>query len=297
MPELPEVESLRRGLLPLLKGRKIMQIEVLKPKLVYSNSNKRIECDFKKHEFETELQGEVFKGISRRAKNLMFEFESGKVMLVHLKMTGQMVYKSESIQTVGGHPIKESEELLPNKHSHVIFTLDEGSLFYNDTRMFGYLLYYKDMQELEKAKHFRNLGVEPLEEEYSLEYFREKILKKKKSIKAVFLEQSVVVGLGNIYCDETCFLAGVLPDRICSTLQDDEIESLYNYSRIVIAAAIEEGGSSVANYLLADGSRGNYAFFHNVYNRAGKACNKCGNTLMKSRLAQRTTVFCALCQK
>lgn len=297
MPELPEVEALRLGLLKHLIGRKILKIEVKKPKLVYSNSNKRIESEDKKVEFINGLTQEVFKSISRRAKNLIFEFESGKVMLVHLKMTGQMVYQSANVTTLGGHPIQLSESKLPNKHSHIIFNLDQGDLFYNDTRMFGYVLYFPSLVELEQKDHFKGIGVEPLGDEYTLEYFKSALRKKNKSIKTVFLEQSVVVGLGNIYCDETCFLAKVRPDRLCKSLTDLEIKALYDFSKMVIANAINEGGSSVANYLLADGSKGNYAFFHNVYQKAGQPCKVCGKLLSKMQHSQRTTVFCENCQK
>jgi len=297
MPELPEVEALRLGLLNHLIGRKITDVQVFKPKLVYSNSNKRIECSYKKNEFETELKNQVFKSIKRRAKNLIFEFESGKIMLVHLKMTGQMVYQDANTTTLGGHPIELSENKLPNKHSHIIFDLDEGQLFYNDTRMFGYVLYFPSMQEFEKKDHFKGLGLEPMSDEFTLDYFSTALKKKNKSIKSVFLEQSVVVGLGNIYCDETCFLAKVRPDRLCKSLKDQEIENLYNYSKLVIDSAIKEGGSSVANYLLADGSKGNYAFFHNVYQKSGQPCKICKKPLSKIQHAQRSTVFCDSCQK
>lgn len=297
MPELPEVEALRLGLLQHLIGRKITNVQVFKPKLVYSNSNKRIECSYKKNEFETELKNQVFKSIKRRAKNLIFEFESGKIMLVHLKMTGQMVYQDSKITTLGGHPIELSENKLPNKHSHIIFDLDKGQLFYNDTRMFGYVLYFESQSELDKKDHFKGLGLEPLSSEFTYEYFKNALKKKNKSIKSVFLEQSVVVGLGNIYCDETCFLAKVRPDRLCKSLSDLEIKELFNYAVIVIRNAINEGGSSVANYLLADGSKGNYAFFHNVYQKSGQPCKICKKPLTKIQHSQRSTVFCENCQK
>jgi len=297
MPELPEVEALRLGLIPNLIGRKILNIQVKKPKLVYSNSNKRIEDPLKKSEFESELKNQIFKSIKRRAKNLIFEFESGKIMLVHLKMTGQMVYQDDQFKTIGGHPIQDSESKLPNKHSHIIFELDKGDLYYNDTRMFGYVLYFPSMQEFEKLNHFKGIGVEPMSDEFTFEYFKEKLSNKNRSIKSVFLDQSVVTGLGNIYCDETCFLAGVRPDRICSSLKNSEIKKLHEFARLVIDNAIREGGSSVANYLLADGSKGNYAFFHNVYQKAGQPCKKCGKPLCKTKHAQRTTVFCDSCQK
>jgi formamidopyrimidine-DNA glycosylase len=297
MPELPEVESLRRSLVPYVIGKKIESIQVKKPKLVSGNGTKRKESQEKVDEFVTELSGEVFKNADRRAKNLIFEFESGKILLVHLKMTGQLVYKDDDHFTFGGHPIEDSEKQLPHKHSHVIFKLNEGTLYYNDTRMFGYLLYCPSRAALDAESHFEGLGIEPEDPGFTLEFFKEKMKKKSATLKTLLLNQQVVVGLGNIYCDEVCFEAGILPDRKVDTLTDEELKNLYHTITRIIPTAIEMGGSSVANYLLADGSRGNYAREHKVYLKGGRDCEICGNELQKMKIASRTTVFCTTCQK
>lgn len=297
MPELPEVESLRRSLIPYVVGKKIESIEVKKPKLVSGNGTVRKESKQKVDEFIGELTGQVFKNVERRAKNLIFEFESGKILLVHLKMTGQLVYKDDDHFTFGGHPIEDSEHKLPHKHSHVIFKLNQGTLYYNDTRMFGYLLYYPSRNALEAENHFEGLGIEPEDSEFTLEFFKKAMKKKSGTLKTLLLNQSVVVGLGNIYCDEACFEAGILPDRKANTLSDQELKNLYDAITRIIPTAIEMGGSSVANYLLADGSRGNYAREHKVYLKGGRECEICGNELQKMKIASRTTVFCTTCQK
>jgi len=297
MPELPEVEALRRGLVDYLIGRQIQSVEVRKPKLVSGNGTKRIESIEKKEEFENELKGEVFKRIWRRAKNLIFEMESGKIIVVHLKMTGQLVYQDSEALTYGGHPIKETVVGdLPNKHSHVIFKLDKGALYYNDVRMFGYILYYPNEVTFREIHTFDALGLELDDSKFTVDYFWEEMQKCKSVLKAVLLSQKVVVGLGNIYCDETCFEAGIRPDRRASDLDLAEIEALHKAIKRIIPLAIKMGGTSVSDYLLADGTRGNYMYELKVYSRGGKPCLVCAGVLHKMKLAGRTTVYCPTCQ-
>ena len=300
MPELPEVESLRRSLIPFVVGQKILSVLVHKPKLVSAKGTVRVASDAKTTEFITELKNQKIIEIERIAKNLIFKFESGKIMLVHLKMTGQLVYqsKNESEKPVfGGHPIDLSKTTLPSKHSHIIFELESGTLYFNDTRMFGYVLYYPSMQALADEEHFKDLGVDPFDSNFTFEVFKTELLKRKAKLKSVFLSQEVVIGLGNIYADEVSFEARVRPGRLCNSLKTKEIQALYQAILRIIPLAVDLGGSSIANYLLADGSRGNYAREHKVYNRGGKRCFTCGNTLEKTIINARTTVFCPKCQK
>lgn len=298
MPELPEVESLRRGLLSCLKGDTVLSVKVLRAKLVSGNGTVRKVLESKKDEFEEVFLNDVIVDIKRIAKNLIFYFKSHKVLLVHLKMTGQLVYKSKNNLVVkGGHPIQDSEFNLPNKHTYVIFELKNGFLYYNDVRMFGYLLYYPNETLMLAAKHFEKLGKDPLADDFTEEFFIKSMLKRKNKLKTVFLNQDVVVGLGNIYCDEVCFDAGVRPDRVCCELTITELKKLYKSILKIIPLAVNMGGSSVANYLLADGSKGNYANYHKVYLKGGKSCLDCGESLVKIKLNSRTTVYCPRCQK
>jgi formamidopyrimidine-DNA glycosylase len=302
MPELPEVEALRRGLLPLIVGQKIQKAEVKMPKLVSSKGTTRIASDAKLQEFIQGILGRTIAGVERRAKNLIFSLNDGGIILVHLKMTGQLVYKGKSgtnkeISVSGGHPIELSENSLPNKHTYVIFNLEHGTLYYNDVRQFGYLLYFPDKQTLESEKHFEGLGSEPLDKDFSFEDCYQKLKTKTGVLKKVFLDQTVVVGLGNIYADEVCFDAMVKPLRRVNTLKKHEIKALYEAIIKILPKAVAMGGSSVANYLLADGSRGNFAREHKVYGRAGQNCLRCGAILQKTVLGGRTTVFCNSCQK
>lgn len=377
MPELPEVESLRRSLIPFVRGQKILSVKVLKPKLVSGSGTKRFEDDAKKLEFENELKNKTIQNIQRVAKHLIFELSNGpgeysssgdsledgldnrliledwtlkkskgenkddskatksekssqkadktansklseqnsqiSYMVVHLKMTGQMVYqpKQGSIQDPdnqspsnssqafigGGHPIVESETVLPNKHSHIIFELEKGSLYYNDTRMFGYCLYFKNYDQVVQLLESGDYGYDPLSPSFSLQAFENKLKTKQGVLKKVFLDQKVVTGLGNIYADEVCFRAGVRPYRKVSTLSKKEIQKLYQAIVEIIPKAVSLRGSSVSDYLLADGSRGNYAREHKVYNRGNLNCLSCTETLKKIVLVGRTTVYCPYCQK
>lgn len=300
MPELPEVESVRASLEPFLLENRIKNVIVKKPKLVSGNGTKRVEDLGKKNEFEMELEGEIFSKIERRAKNLIFTFESGKVLLVHLKMTGQLVYRDSADNLAfGGHPIKDSVEKdnLPSKHTHVIFELENGTLYYNDTRMFGYLLYYPDFELMNKQGHFVGLGYEPLDVGFTEEAWLKAMEKRKGVLKSLFLNQKVVVGLGNIYCDEVCFDAGVRPDRRVETLDEQELKSLYQSIVKIMPEAVKAGGSSVANYVLGDGSRGSFVEKHKVYLKGGLPCLVCGRELEKIALSGRTTVYCGNCQK
>lgn len=298
MPELPEVESLRVSLKPYIIGQSIDSVIVHKPKLVSSSGTIRQPLSHKKEEFEKELKGKIITDITRIAKNLLIHLDSGQVLLVHLKMTGQLVYQEKGEnKALGGHPIELSETTLPNQHSHIIFELKKGMLFYNDIRMFGYILLYPDEQSIHISGHFDAIGIDPLDETFTFEYLYQHIHSRKSKLKSLLLGQSIVTGLGNIYADEVCFRAGILPSRLASSLSKKEIRKLYNAIQDVIPVAVSMGGSSVANYIMADGSRGTYAREHKVYGKAGKPCQICGNILQKTIINTRTTVFCQFCQK
>lgn len=298
MPELPEVESLRRSLKPYIVGKTIQSIIVHKPKLVSGAGTVRQALESKKQEFETQTIGAEILDITRIAKNLIIHLSTGQIILVHLKMTGQLVYQDDNQNKVlGGHPIQLSESQLPNQHSHIIFELNQGTLFYNDVRMFGYVLLFPNLDELYKIGHFDKIGLDPFDPNFTAKYLYKNLKTKKSKLKTVLLEQSIVTGLGNIYADEVCFRAGILPTRIANTLSKKEVDKLHQAIIEIIPKAVEMGGSSIANYIMADGSRGTYAREHKVYGKAGKLCVECGQVLQKIIINSRTTVFCQFCQK
>ena len=298
MPELPEVESLRRSLKPYIVGKTIQNIIVHKPKLVSGAGTVRQALESKKQEFETKIIGAEIVDITRIAKNLIIHLSTGQIILVHLKMTGQLVYQDDKQNKIlGGHPIQLSESQLPNQHSHIIFELNKGNMYYNDVRMFGYVLLYDSLDEVYQSGHFDKIGLDPFDPNFTAKYLYKNLKTKKSKLKTVLLEQSIVTGLGNIYADEVCFRAGILPTRIANTLSKKEVDKLYQAIIEIIPKAVEMGGSSIANYIMADGSRGTYAREHKVYGKAGKLCVKCEQTLQKIIINSRTTVFCQFCQK
>ncbi|MDR3519753.1 MAG: bifunctional DNA-formamidopyrimidine glycosylase/DNA-(apurinic or apyrimidinic site) lyase [Candidatus Pacebacteria bacterium] len=299
MPELPEVENLRMGLAKNILNQKILSVEIRKPKLVSGKGTLRKISQKKKAQFINGVVGEKFIAVERRAKNLIFKLTHEKIIIAHLKMSGQFVYQKKSGQkaVMGGHSIELSETRLPNKHSHIIFKLSNGVLYYNDTRMFGYVLYYQSAKTFEAENHFVMYGLEPLSPKFTAKYFFESLKNKKGKIKAVLMDQKIVTGLGNIYADESLFEAKIRPDRQAFSISKKEAEELHKAIIRIIKRAIKVGGSSVATYRLLDNTRGNYAREHKVYGKNGEMCPNCKKPLTKIIVAGRTTIFCKTCQK
>lgn len=294
MPELPEVESLKLSLEPFLLGKTITDVQINNAKIVTSKGTTRLASESKKKEFTSGLLNQTFIKIERRAKNLIFYFKSGKIILVHLKMTGQLVYQDDQSQVSGGHPIHNLS--LPGKHTHIIFTLNKGILYYNDVRQFGYVLYYPSQKDFDLENHFKDIGPEPFDQSFTAKYLLAKFKTKNLKLKSALMAQAIVTGLGNIYCDEVCFASGVLPTRSTKSITKKESQTLYQNINSILKNAISLGGSSISDYLLADGSRGNYAREHKVYGRGGQPCLVCQTILKTTKLGSRTTVYCRQCQ-
>lgn len=286
MPELPEVETIRRDLEKMIKGKKITQVQVLAKKIVQPNDFSKI------------VKGKKIITVARRAKLLMFELSDNWQMLVHLKMTGQLIYrlKSGGVAAVGGHPIALGLQVLPNKFTRVIFILnDKSSLFFNDIRKFGYLKVVKNL-EAEKIK--TQYGIEPLTRDFTLKKFSEVLTKRPKmKIKQFLLAQELVAGLGNIYSDEACFYAGLQPTRLVGSLRAEEIKKLFFAITKVLKKSLKYRGTSSENYVDASGRAGGFVPYLMVYGRAGEKCKKCGANLIKIKLGGRTSVYCPRCQK
>lgn len=281
MPELPEVENVRLGLEKELVNNSFLSVSIKESKIISGNGTKRERNKKKEKEFLESVINKKIISITRRAKNIMINFKDNSLIIIHLKMTGQLIVNKEA-----------------NKHTHIIFELKNGSnLLYNDVRKFGYVLYYKSVAESEAFGHFQKLGLEPFDKNFTLKYFAENIIKKNKSIKSALLEQSVVVGCGNIYCDEICFASKVMPSRNCKTLNDTEIKDLYKNIIKILSVAIRMGGSSISDYKLVNGDSGKYANNHKVYGKDNTPCVQCKSILQKTIIAGRATVFCPVCQK
>lgn len=291
MPELPEVETIRRDLSTLL-GNKIVALKI------FSSKTASHSAAF----FVKTLVGQKLIKIERRGKLLILSFANGFFLLIHLKMTGQLIFQSTKIKIVGGHSLGEGSYdksvggQLPNKHTRAVFYFSNGGeLFFNDLRKFGYLKLVKK-SELEKILK-NNYGPEPLTPEFSADRLREIIKTRKTNIKAVLLNQKLIAGLGNIYVDEALFAAKISPKRIASKLKFAEISLLVKEINRLIKKAIEYRGTTFNNYVDSRGRKGNFSKLLKVYGRGGEKCLICGRAILKVKLAGRGTHYCPNCQK
>ena len=286
MPELPEVETIRRGLQAKIVNKKIIKIEIHK--------TKQIQGDI--FEFRKKLIGNSFSKVERVGKLLIFKLKKGDdYLLVHLKMTGQLIYKHQKNIVVGGHNLPISQEL-PNKYSHIIlYFSDKSILFYNDLRQFGY---FKIVSHLAKEEIRKKYGLEPLSKDFIWPNFLLAINKKSSILKSVLLNQQILAGIGNIYADEICFRASVRPDRRVSTLEDQDKKKIFQACHYIMDKAVKSGGTTFSDYRTADGNGGVYVKYLKVYGRAKQLCLKCKKTeIKKQKIAGRGTHFCPTCQK
>lgn len=298
MPELPEVETIRLGLQDKIVGLKITDLEVSVPKIFQGDPK--------------EIIGASIKNIRRRAKILILDLNNGQSLVIHLKLTGQLVYHQNGQTATFGHPIPFAGTTLPAKTTHVIFTFSEGSkpsltwskLYYNDVRKFGWIKVVKT-SEVENLSIIKEFGPEPFVGEASsgqapltLDKFKEIILRKKSPVKLVLMDQSQIAGVGNIYANEALFLAKILPVKPAKELSNSEIKKLNEALIQVLKEGIKYGGSSENAYVNALGEKGQMQEHFRVYARNGKSCpNKCGEIIKRITLGGRGTFFCPECQK
>lgn len=287
MPELPEVETVRRGLERLLPGREVAAVQFDWPK-----SFPNADSDVQKF-----LVGASVRGVGRRAKVLLIELSSGYSLVVHLKMTGQLVFMGTGERFGAGHPNASLVGELPDKSTRVSITFTDSSrLFFNDQRKFGWMRLIPTV-EIMNLDFFRKVGPEPLSATFDWKALRERLLKRPNtSIKAALLDQSVVAGVGNIYADEALWGAKVHPATVTKNLSARQFHALYDELVFVLKLSIEKGGSSDRNYVDAEGKRGSYLRFARVFRREGLPCPRCGAIIQKSRVAGRGTHWCPICQ-
>ncbi len=286
MPELPEVETIRRDLEEHIVNKKIVGVKVLAPKTIRGATVS----------FQRMIKNNHFVKVDRIGKLLIFHLPKNIYLLTHLKMTGQFIFVQKTKRFSGGHPFTDLGAELPNKFTRVIFTFSNGAtLYFNDLRRFGYMQLV-NKEGLEKAK--TKFGLEPLNKEFSLAHFATLLKNKKTKLKALLLDQSLIAGLGNIYADEACFLAGILPNRPAESLNPTEIKKMHAACKKVLELGIKNRGTSFSDYLDLKGQKGGHYDFLNVYGRANKNCKKCKKYLIKKvRLVGRGTHYCPVCQK
>ncbi|MBI4407574.1 MAG: bifunctional DNA-formamidopyrimidine glycosylase/DNA-(apurinic or apyrimidinic site) lyase [Candidatus Kerfeldbacteria bacterium] len=287
MPELPEVETVANGLRKYVVGKTITKLVVHEHKKFKGTA--------------TEIKKFVLKkkivGVDRKAKWLVVNLNSGYGFVIHLKMTGQLLYTDKQPKFLGGHTMGKEQTTLPNNHTRVEFIFTDGSkLFFQDMRKFGYVELYP-AADIEHYFIQKKLGIEPIEPTYTFDYFCTVLQKRKRtSIKAVLLNQQAIAGIGNIYADDICWQARVKPTRRVSTLTRAEQRALYQASHDILREAIKLGGTSFSHYYRVDGKTGSYWNKRKVYDRTGEPCRRCKTIIKKTRCAGRGTHFCPTCQ-
>lgn len=269
MPELPEVETSRRGILPYLKGQIIKQVVVRQPKL-------RWPID----EAISDAQGQIIIDIKRRAKYLLLQLTQNWIV-IHLGMSGSL------------RIVKSNQK--PDKHDHVDLVLENGvTLRYTDPRRFGSWLWTNSIDDLKQLKH---LGLEPLSEEFSANYLFEKATNRNIPIKSWIMDNHIVVGVGNIYASESLFMAKINPHRKVNSLTLEEFERLVSAIKQVLTKSIEQGGTTLKDFVQSDGKPGYFVQKLQVYGREGEKCLICKSDIKSHRIGQRNTFYCEKCQK
>lgn len=264
MPELPEVEIVRRDILPFVKGRVVKRIEVISLKSILKGISPL--------QLKKELEGKKIADVGRRAKYILFRLASGGYFTVHLGMTGRLLFQ-------------------PDDYVRLIFHFSGNrALYYSDARRFGKIRFYKGYPDLE-------LGPEPLGREFTPEKFKEMLREKKAAIKLVLLDQKFLAGLGNIYATESLFRAGIHPKRPANKLSGAEVKKLHHHIKKVLFEALGYRGTSDRWFLDAHGRKGGFQLRLKVYGRKGEPCFKCKTPIKRIVLGQRGTYFCPRCQK
>jgi formamidopyrimidine-DNA glycosylase len=287
MPELPEVETIKAGLSKLLPGKVIADVWH-----DWHKSFPNAPADVARFMIKATVVQ-----VRRRAKVLIIELSSDYSLVIHLKMTGQLVYEGES-RFGAGHPGKSLVGKLPDKSTRVALDFTDGSkLFFNDQRKFGWMRLIPTIQ-VPEIDFFMKVGPEPLDDDFTVDRFIERLMTRKNSnIKSVLLDQTVLAGVGNIYADEALFAAKIHPSSAVASIPKVKLVTLHNGLRSVLKLSIEKGGSTDKNYVDAEGRKGSYLSFAQVFRKQGQPCPRCGTDIVKIRVAGRGTHVCPRCQK
>ena len=289
MPELPEVEVVKRSLKSKILNSIIKKVQINDHNLRY-----KVEKEIGK-----KLIGKKIKKIKRRSKFLIFEINKTYLMLVHLGMTGKFFFvdqKKKKFKTSFYYLLDYQKD---QKHNRVIFFLSKNrKLIYNDVRKFGFIKLYK-LTDTIRISHLKNLGPEPLEKKWNFRYFKNYIANRKRNIKSILMDQKFVSGLGNIYVNEILFLSGVRPSREVKKLKNFEIEKIIKYSKIILTSSIKLGGSTIKDFSIENGKKGVFQEYFKIYGKKDNKCSNvdCNNMIIKTVISNRATFFCKKCQK
>ena len=288
MPELPEVEVVKRSLSLKIQNLIIKKVKVNDSRLRYRVKKKDLNI----------LNGKKILRINRRSKFLVFHLEKDVFLLIHLGMTGKFFYinkKNKKMKTSFYYEIDKSNK----KHNHVIFYLSgRQKLIYNDVRKFGFIKTYNKINFLNNF-HFKSLGPEPLKRNFNYKYFVNFIDGKKRNVKSLLMDQKFVSGLGNIYVNEILFLSKVMPSREVKNLKTFEISEIIKNTKKILKNAIKLGGSSIKDFSSENGKKGSFQQEFNVYGKEGEKCSNadCKNILSKISISNRASFYCSSCQK
>jgi formamidopyrimidine-DNA glycosylase len=292
MPELPEVETVRRGLEPVLVGNAFARVEQRRPDLRFPLPK----------DFAMRLCGRTVEALDRRAKYLLARLDDGEVLVMHLGMTGR--FRIDRANGAKPGKVARAQKPVP-KHEHIVFHLSDGTAIrYSDVRRFG-LMDLVRAESLEQHALFKGLGVEPLSEVLTPEWLAGRLKSKATSIKAALIDQKLIAGLGNIYVCEALYRAGISPVRLAGTLATKagkptkKIEALVAAIKAVLEDALKAGGSSLRDYSQADGRLGRFQHRFKTYRREGKPCARkgCGGTVRRIVQGGRSTFYCPTCQR
>lgn len=289
MPELPEVETVRTGLARLLPNKRVADVWFDTDKS-FPNAPQDVQAF---------LVGASIVGVHRRAKVLIIDLTTNYSLLIHLKMTGKLVFRSndDSQRFGAGHPNGSLIGVLPDTSTRVVLDLGDATLFFIDQRKFGWMR-LMPTAEVANVDFIKKLGPEPLAADFSAANFRDRFLRRPNtSIKAALLDQTVVAGVGNIYADESLWGAKIHPSTLVKGISATKMNTLFRELRYVLRLAIEKGGSTDKNYVDAEGKKGSYMSFARVFRREGLGCPRCGSEIVKIRVAGRGTHICTKCQK
>jgi len=288
MPELPEVETIKEGLKDKIVGRTIKNVEVRVAKIFQGDTKL--------------VSGAKIKSVERRAKMLIVGLSNGYSLLIHLKMTGQLVFDSKkgdkSKRIAGGHPSDDWVKDLPGKFTHVIFNFTDGRvLYFNDLRKFGYIKVYKT-DELKKLKVLGDLGPEPFTTDLTADYLLRAMARRPRlKIKQLLMDQTIISGVGNIYADEALFCAGISPLRACREVSRSELSKIIECIKKVLTLALKYRGSSENAYVDVEGRKGEMQKHFQVYQQTGKKCPRCNGVVKRTVVGGRGTHYCPNCQK
>ncbi len=289
MPELPEVEVVKRSLTSKIQKLIVEKITVKDEKLRYRINKKKLKI----------LLGLKIIKILRRSKFLLFVFEKNTVMLVHLGMTGKFFFlnrNAKKLKTSFYYNIDESKD---NKHNRLIFSLSKKQkLIYNDVRKFGFIKIL-DKRQLKHNLHLKNLGPEPLGNSFNFKYFKNYIINRNRTMKDILMDQKFVSGLGNIYVNEVLFLSKVKPKKKTYLIKNKEIHKIIKNTKKTLKKAISLGDSSLRDFSSSDGKKGEFQQYFYVYGRKGENClnRNCNKKIIKTIIGNRATYYCPKCQK